>query len=235
MSGLKRRRDFCVRSTGGAGRTAFTLLELLVVMAVIGTLAAMALPAMGRVRGHGHRVYCLNNLRQWGLSTQMYVSDHDGLLCPDGSPNPGESSTNSGWYIQLPEQMGMERYHDMPWRTNVSASVGLSTWLCPANRRRSNGRNLFHYCLNGHVNGTGEANGPTRLDSIEKPSRVVWLFDSKNLPAVGYWGYTATNGHGRGAQFLFLDGHVARFALEEYWDLGTGKGRTNNTALVWEP
>lgn len=217
------------------GSRAFTLLELLVVIGVIATLAAMMFPALAKARGQGHRVFCLNNLRQWGLATQMYVVDHDGFLCPDGSPNPGESSTNTGWYVQLPEQAGLARYHDAPWRTNVSVTPGLSPWLCPANRRRSNGKNLFHYCLNGHVNGTGNDNQPVRLDSIAAPASTVWLFDSKNLPAVGYWGYTHTNLHGRGAQFLFLDGHASRFAVTEYWDFVEGRGRTNHPALVWEP
>ena len=64
---------------------------------------------------------------------------------------------------------------------------------------------------------------------------MIWLFDSKNLPAVGTWSYVHTNLHNKGAQFVFLDGHAARFRNFEYWNFTTGKGITNNPELVWIP
>jgi prepilin-type processing-associated H-X9-DG protein len=123
----------------------------------------------------------------------------------------------------------------MPWRTNPAAPVGKSVWICPANNRRSNGRNLFHYCLNEHVNGTSENSRPVRLADLAYPTELVWLFDSKNLPAVGYWGYVHTNLHNRGAQFVFIDGHTARFRSAEYWDFESGRARTNVAGLRWVP
>ena len=74
-----------------------------------------------------------------------------------------------------------------------------------------------------------------RLASVRNPSCVVYLFDSKNLPAVGEANFVHTNLHSRGAQFVFLDGHVARFRNTEYWNFTTGKGITNNPELVWFP
>lgn len=54
----------------------FTLLELLAVIATIGVLAALLLPALSAARAKGRSTVCLNHLRQVGLALEMYVSDN---------------------------------------------------------------------------------------------------------------------------------------------------------------
>jgi prepilin-type N-terminal cleavage/methylation domain-containing protein len=54
---------------------AFTLVELLVVIAVIAILAAIVLPALSRAKEQAYTTYCKNNLHQLGLALKMYVND----------------------------------------------------------------------------------------------------------------------------------------------------------------
>jgi prepilin-type N-terminal cleavage/methylation domain-containing protein/prepilin-type processing-associated H-X9-DG protein len=211
---------------------AFTLIELLVVMAVIAILAALLLPVLSRVKASAQAVTCRNNLRQWGTATLLYVADNSDYLPKNGSS--GGNSTMDGWYVDLPKEMNLPAYAEMPWSTNAHIDPGRSIWICPANTRRSNTNNLFHYCLNENVNGTGDTN-QIRLVSVSHPSVTVWLFDNGKLAPVAQWNNVHSNLHNHGAQFVFLDGHVARFNNKAYWNFKKGEGLTNNPELVWCP
>ncbi len=213
-------------------RRAFSLIELLVVIAIIGILASLLLPALTRAKHKANNTACLNNLKQWGLATHLFAADNNDYLPKDGTPNG--TSTAEGWYNDLPRVLGLPIYEQMPWHTNAAIDPGRCLWICPSNPRRSNGNNLFHYCLNEHVNGSGSGN-QVRLSSLRQPSRVVWLFDNGKLAAVAQQNNVHTNLHSQGAQFTFLDGHSARFRNPDYWDFARNVGRTNNLDLVWIP
>lgn len=66
-------------SARSAARRAFTLVELLTVIAIIAVLAALLFPVFLTARGKAREAGCLSNLRQLGLAFSMYAQDHDGL------------------------------------------------------------------------------------------------------------------------------------------------------------
>src|SRR6185312_14124691 len=55
---------------------AFTLVEMLVVIAIIGILAALLLPALGKGKERARRIQCISNLNELGIGFQIFAHDH---------------------------------------------------------------------------------------------------------------------------------------------------------------
>jgi len=71
-------------------KSAFTLLELLIVVAIIAILAAILFPVFSRARENARKASCISNLHQIGLGIAMYRGDYDGInprhrSCPDNA------------------------------------------------------------------------------------------------------------------------------------------------------
>ena len=224
---LIRRRAYSMRAS-----RAFTLIELLVAIGVIAILAALVLSAFSRARATTQAITCRNNLRQWGLATHAFAADHEDLFPKNGSS--GGDSTADGWYVDLPMEMNLPTYHEMPWRTNANIDPGNSIWICPSNARRSNGKNLFHYCLNENVNGTGHSN-QVKMASVRQPATMIWLFDNGGLRQLHNEIMCTPICITAARSFSLLMATSRGFATRSIGISPRNKGITNNPELVWIP
>lgn len=83
-------------SSRAARQRGFSLVELLVVISIIATLATMLLPTLSRAKEKARTITCVNNLRQIGISLRLYVDDHRDRFPPSRVTNKSVRATIGG-------------------------------------------------------------------------------------------------------------------------------------------
>ena len=78
------RTNVCPQHSSG-----FTIIEILVVIAIISMLAGMLLPALQRARSQAKKSTCMNNLKQFALAYQLFAQDHAGAFPEDSNDMAG--------------------------------------------------------------------------------------------------------------------------------------------------
>ncbi len=145
-------------------RRAFTILELIVVMAMILCLFTILLPVLGRAREQGKRAQCLSNLRQLTTAWIAYAEENERYLTGANPPPANSNPPITGWVTPQKGLLGIQ--NGQIWSYLQTEKV----YVCPADQTINNTKTSYQ--LNGLLNGT-IGNPPFhRLDELIQPSKT---------------------------------------------------------------
>jgi prepilin-type N-terminal cleavage/methylation domain-containing protein len=218
---------------GNTGIHSFTLMELLVVMVMIGILALLAYPAFISVEERAKVTKDMNNLRQIGIATQMYMNDNDGVL-PASTTWPGTTATP----VLYPKYISTRNVFQSPFDTRGASE----TDTAPV----SYGVNTNMYAASPGIN--------RNMTSVVSPASTIlmapnytgdptqsssWASTATNAPNLPVGGAATSGPQSNGTRInaLFCDCHTESLTFGPATSAGTFQDTTSNPLGLkhWDP
>jgi|LauGreDrversion4_1035100.scaffolds.fasta_scaffold11537_4 prepilin-type N-terminal cleavage/methylation domain-containing protein/prepilin-type processing-associated H-X9-DG protein len=218
--------------------SAFTLIELLTVIAIIGILAAIIIPTVGKVRQSAKSAQCLSNLRQIGMAFNLYPADNKGRFPRAGlNPRPNGAGSEIQWYIAI-----------TPYIQTAALSARSTVFRCPSEVAEVDPARIntvLQYAVSYATERTGSvAAAPAGIgakpEDIPNLSRTFLVVDAQvnqtgasvgNIIGSGIFTYAEITQsiagapaasprvsfrHGDGVNAVYADGHTARLGFDAF-------------------
>ncbi|MCC6422334.1 MAG: prepilin-type N-terminal cleavage/methylation domain-containing protein [Phycisphaerales bacterium] len=223
--------------------SAFTLVELLVVIGIIALLISILMPALNKARQSSLQVACASNMRQLGVAMSLYCAENKNWFPPNVllPERPGNYWWPSRLYYYLNRNIEVFR---CPAADESEIITGYGTWIeLPTYPMR-----FFPLCYAaniyvGHDMNVGQ--DPIKITQITKAPETVWLIDSKSVPSGSTAGINTapfnshptdvvpynSYRHSNRINVLFVDGHVNAYPSTP---LSTDPSAIGNL-LKWNP
>lgn len=216
----------------------FTLLELLVAIAIIGILAALLVPALGRAKARALQSVCMSNFKQLTLSWKMYADESNGKLVPVAYNINGVVNTNAWVRGSMNDRTRVYPPIDPGVRdsTNLNGiklgslyhyGSAVGVYRCPSDKSNLKGvLRVRSYSINAWMGGktvleqTNYTVYRRESDIINPPPSSAWVFIDEHEHSIndgwfavdmrGHQGFLdlPANRHGNGYALSFADGHV---------------------------
>lgn len=219
------------------GPSAFTLIELLTVVAIIGILAAILIPVVGKARDSARQSTCASNLRQIGTALHLYHDDHGRF--PDQNDTSymtlaGKAGTGNemeGAYRKDASARPLNPYLDVPSQREAEAEIV----HCPSDdvmyHRAGSSYAYSNVNLFLHLPPrNGELGIGVQLNHIETPGRVLAAYEVNAALIAQSQGAANLQYHGHATRYnvVFADGHVAFLKIEP------GRRVTSAYSFFWD-
>ena len=229
-----------------ARRRAFTLIEILVVIAIIALLAGLLFPVFARAREEGRKTSCASNMKQLGIAFQQYTQDSRGkypLAGQFGNWLPGSGTWVAGDTANPIADLTTQEPNGN--KANIEAGAlfpyvkSTAVYICPSNKDGE--AKSLSYSMNCAVAALSSSR-------IRSPGDIVLLVDEEKANDAYFFavsdgpanlaGSTAagnptnssdalTKKHNGGGNLLFADGHVKFFPFDNFALDGSAQGLAN--------
>ncbi|MCU0791700.1 MAG: DUF1559 domain-containing protein [Opitutaceae bacterium] len=201
----------------------FTLIELLTVIAIIGILAAIIIPTVGKVRDTARASQCASNMRQIGMSVMAYANDNKNATPSAFGTGVLYSGQPRSWYLQLVPYFGGN------FSSAEQTRKALRMLTCPASVRTMSGQedvpwngfsdanwpHIADFGINWAVNNPNYRPGQppilTRFDAARTPSKTPLLAEMVHQNNFVAATFTAARPESDQAAFAAGTGQYQRF------------------------
>ncbi len=218
------------RQRSHAGPGGFTLIEMLVVTAIIAVLAALLLPVLGSAKARAQGAGCASNIKQLSLAWALYADENLDRLVNNHGINE-TLRTRQSWVNNVEDWLNSDGNTNLATLTSGKLAPYLhqvtGVFKCPSDRSvAENGPRIRSMSLNSQVGDPGELTNRFnpqllqffRLADIPNPAHIyVFLDEHPDTINDGFfmnrweeyrWGNLPASYHNGAANLSFADGHV---------------------------